>query len=345
LRQFAIGKRRYKVATMTVLVTGGAGYIGSVTVEQLRRSGNDVVVLDDLSRGHRDAVDAGIPFYCGKVGDSELIRRIVEEHKVESCVHFAAFTYVGESVVDPAKYFENNTIQTNSLLNSLISKSVKRIVFSSTAATYGEPHTVPIDEDHLQRPVNPYGWSKFMTERILESYDAAYGLSFVSLRYFNAAGAARDLGEDHDPETHLIPNVLKAAAGELPFVSVFGNDYPTPDGTCIRDYIHVSDLADAHVRALAHLSGGCTSTCVNLGNGLGFSVLEVIDAAREVTGRPIEVKFEPRRAGDPPRLIADSSKAREVLGWEPRFTGLDPIVRSAWEWKAKFPKGYSGRQG
>lgn len=326
---------------MNVLVTGGAGYIGSVTTEQLRNNGASVVVLDDLSRGHQNAVDAAVPFFAGSVGDTELVTRIVKEHNIQACIHFAAFTYVGESVSEPAKYFENNTIQTNRLLNSLLETGVKHVVFSSTAATYGEPQMVPINEDHPQRPVNPYGWSKFMTERILESYDTAYGMSFVSLRYFNAAGAAGDLGEDHEPETHLIPNVLKAASGERPLVSVFGNDYPTPDGTCIRDYIHVSDLADAHIKALEHLAGGGTSTHLNLGNGEGFSVLEVIDAARSVTGRPIEVSFEPRRPGDPPRLIADSKKARSLLGWEPKLAGLDAIVRSAWEWMNAFPKGHS----
>ncbi|MGI9035117.1 MAG: UDP-glucose 4-epimerase GalE [Pyrinomonadaceae bacterium] len=325
---------------MAVLVTGGAGYIGSATVELLA-AGESVVVLDNLVYGHRAAIDEKIPFYQGNVGDKELVKRIVRERGIESCVHFAAFAYVGESVTNPAKYFENNTVQTNNLLNALIESGVKKIVFSSTCATYGTPEKVPIDETHPQKPINPYGWSKFMTERILESYDAAYGLKFVALRYFNAAGATAKCGERHEPETHLIPNVLNAAGGSLPFVSVFGDDYDTPDGTCVRDYIHVADLADAHVRALDYLKNGADSTHLNLGNGRGFSVLEVIEAARRVTGKPIETRVEPQRAGDPPRLIADARKALKTLGWQPRFTDLDIIIRTAWDWKEAHPDGYS----
>jgi len=325
---------------MAVLVTGGAGYIGSVTVELLRSRGHEVVVLDNLAYGHRGALEADVPFYEGNVGDTELVKKIVAEHHVESCVHFAAYAYVGESVTDPAKYFENNTVQTNVLLNALIDSNVKQFVFSSTCATYGDPVSIPIDETHPQKPVNPYGWSKFMTERILESYDAAYGLKFVALRYFNASGATARCGEHHDPETHLIPNVLNAADGTLPFVSVFGNDYATPDGTCVRDYIHVADLGDAHLRALDLLSNGGDSTHLNLGNGVGFSVLEVIEAARKVTGKPIEARMEPRRAGDPSHLIADASKALEVLGWEPKFKNIEAIIKTAWDWKQKNPAGY-----
>ncbi len=325
---------------MAVLVTGGAGYIGSATVELLREGDVDVIVLDNLDYGHRDAI-CDVPFYKGNVGDSDLVKRIVLEHGIESCVHFAAYAYVGESVTDPAKYFANNTVQTNDLLNALIESDVKNIVFSSTCATYGDPQYIPIDEMHPQKPINPYGWSKFMTERILESYDSAYGLKFVTLRYFNAAGATAKCGEHHDPETHLIPNVLRAADGDLPFVSVFGDDYDTPDGTCIRDYIHVADLADAHLRALDHLKGGGDSAHINLGNGLGFSVLEVIEAARKVSGRTIDVKIEPRRTGDPARLIANASKAFEVLGWKPEHPGLESIIRSAWDWKKAHPNGYA----
>ncbi len=325
---------------MSILVTGGAGYIGSATVEALVAAGRDVVVLDNLVYGHRGAVDQSVPFYEGDVGDRELVSQIVKEHRVTACVHFAAYAYVGESVTDPAKYFENNTVQTNRLLNTLIEHGVQRFVFSSTCATYGDPIRIPIDEEHPQNPVNPYGWSKFMTERILESYDTAYGMKFVALRYFNASGATERCGEHHDPETHLIPNVLNAADGTLPFVSVFGDDYDTPDATCIRDYIHIGDLADAHIRALDHLEKGNESTKINLGNGVGFSVLEVVEAARRVTGRDIEARIEPRRAGDPSRLIADSRKASQVLGWRPKFADIEGIIQSAWDWKVANPNGY-----
>lgn len=326
---------------MAILVTGGAGYIGSATVELLRENDEKVVVLDNLIYGHRAAIDEEVPFYEGNIGDKKLIKEIVEKHNIEACVHFAAYAYVGESVTDPAKYFENNTFQTNSLLNALIESNIKNIVFSSTCAGYGDPNYIPIDEKHPQKPVNPYGWSKFMTERILEAYDVAYGLKFVALRYFNASGATAKCGEHHEPETHLIPNVLNAADGTLPFVSVFGSDYPTDDGTCVRDYIHISDLADAHIRALEYLKNGGDSTKINLGNGKGFSVLEVIEAARKVTGRSIEIKFESRRAGDPSHLIADAKKAAEVLDWKPQFTDIEKIIETAWNWKLRNPRGYA----
>ena len=325
---------------MAVLVTGGAGYIGSVTVELLHASSENVVVLDNLVYGHPEAIDAEIPFYEGNIGDKDLVKQIVEKHQITACVHFAAYAYVGESVTNPAKYFANNTFETNNLLNALIESNVKNIVFSSTCASYGDPQYIPIDEKHPQKPVNPYGWSKFMTERILESYDVAYGLKFVALRYFNASGATEKRGEHHDPETHLIPNVLNAADGTLPFVSVFGSDYSTDDGTCVRDYIHVADLGDAHIRALDYLKNGNDSTHINLGNGLGFSVLEVIEAARKVTGKSIEVKIEPRRAGDPSHLIANAAKAAEVLGWKPKFADIEKIIETAWNWKQANPHGY-----
>src|SRR5271163_2798390 len=295
---------------MAILVTGGAGYIGSVTVELLRAKGERVVVLDDLARGHRQAIDADIPFYQGRVGDRALSERIAKEHELESCVHFAALAYVGESVQDPSKYFENNMEQGIAFIGALVKAGVRRVVFSSTCATYGEPEQVPISERTRQWPVNPYGWSKLLMERLLDSYDTAYGLKFVALRYFNAAGATEKRGEHHDPESHLIPNVLTAAAHDSAILPIFGGDYPTPDKTAIRDYTHVSDLADAHIRALAHLGRGGKSDFINLGTGDGYSVLQVVDAARTVTGRNIRVRTEPRRPGDPPRLVADIAKAK-----------------------------------
>jgi UDP-glucose 4-epimerase len=325
---------------MTILVTGGAGYIGSVTVERLRRKGETVVVLDDLARGHRAAVDRDVPFYQGHVGDPALVARITAEHKIEACVHFAALTYVGESVSDPAKYFENNVQQGVAFFGALLKSGVRCVVFSSTAATYGVPKQVPIPESCPQWPVNPYGWSKLMIERLLDSYRQAYGLKFVALRYFNAAGATEQRGEHHEPESHLIPNVLLAAQG-LTELSVFGNKYPTPDGTPIRDYVHVIDLADAHILALNHLRNGGNSDFINLGTGHGYSVLEVIDSARKVTGQPIPIRVEAPRAGDPPSLVADATKATAVLGWKPTMSDLPSILRSQWEWRQRHPRGYS----
>lgn len=328
---------------MAILVTGGAGYLGSVMVELLRERGETVVVLDNLSRGHRAAVAPGAPFCLGRVGDRMLVKQICAEYKIESCIHFAALAYVGESVGDPRLYFENNVEQGIALLDALLTSGVRRFVFSSSCATYGEPEYTPIDETHPQHPTNPYGWSKIMIEKILDSYDRAYGLKYVSLRYFNASGATAQRGEDHTPETHLIANVLSAAIGKLSRVSVFGSDYPTPDGTAIRDYIHVADLSSAHVLALEHLrrgGGGGKSESINLGSGRGHSIIEVIEAARRVTGRQIEVSLEPRRAGDPSRLVADAAKARGVLGWQPQYTKLEAIIRTAWEWRLAHPNGY-----
>jgi UDP-glucose 4-epimerase len=330
---------------MTILVTGGAGYIGSVTAHRLRAKGEAVVVLDDLARGHRAAVHRDIPFYQGRVGDRELLARIVAAHKVEACMHFAALAYVGESVLEPAKYFENNVEQGIALIGTLLEAGVRRVVFSSTCATYGEPDRIPISEECPQWPKNPYGWSKLALERVLDSYDRAYGMKFVALRYFNAAGATEHQGEHHEPESHLVPNVLSAALGQKAELSVFGDDYPTPDGTAIRDYVHVSDLAEAHILALDYLRLGGTSDFINLGTGHGYSVLEVIETARKVTGCPIPIRIEARREGDPAKLVADAKKAQAVLGWDSTMmSDLPTIVRSQWEWSQKHPHGYRDLQ-
>ena len=328
---------------MAILVTGGTGYIGSVTVERLLARGEHVVVLDDLAHGHRAALPADVPFYHGKIGDRDLVARIAREHALESCIHFAAMIEVGESVVHPARYFENNVGQGMILVGQLVQAGVMRIVFSSTAAVYGDPEHVPLAEDSRKSPKNPYGWSKLLMEQLLEAYSEAYHLNFVALRYFNASGATEERGEDHQPESHLIPNVLAAALGQQQAIRVFGNNYPTPDGTPIRDYIHVIDLADAHIRALAHLRAGGTSDYFNLGTGRGYSVLEVIECARQTTGREIPVKMEPPRAGDPARLVADPSRAKAALGWEPTVSDLSSIMRSAWNWRLLHPNGYRGK--
>ncbi|HEY2645922.1 MAG TPA: UDP-glucose 4-epimerase GalE [Candidatus Acidoferrales bacterium] len=325
---------------MAILVTGGSGYIGSVTVERLLAKGEKVVVLDDLAHGHRAALPADIPFYQGKIGDRKLVARIAREHSVESCIHFAALIEVGESVIDPVKYFENNVSQGIAFMGELVQSGVRRVVFSSTAAAYGDPEQVPILEQSRKWPKNPYGWSKLFMERILDAYDAAYALKFVALRYFNAAGATENRGEDHRPESHLIPNVLSAALRQQKAIRVFGTNYPTPDGTPIRDYIHVIDLADAHIRSLEYLRTGGQSDFLNLGTGRGYSVLEVIECARQVTGREIPLQIESPRAGDPARLIADPSRAKSVLGWVPSVSDLPSIVRSAWDWRLRNPQGY-----
>jgi UDP-glucose 4-epimerase len=325
---------------MAILVTGGAGYIGSVTAELLREHGEKIVVLDDLNRGHRAALDEDVPFYHGRVGDQALVDRITREHEIESCIHFAALAYVGESVEKPALYYENNVEQGVALMGALLQAGVRRIVFSSTCATYGESEEIPIQEKAPQRPKNPYGWSKLIMERLLDSYDHAYGLRFVALRYFNAAGATKHCGDHHDPESHLIPNVLAAAKDQETEVLVFGQHYPTPDGTAIRDYIHVADIADAHIRSLHYLRSAGGSDFLNLGTGNGNSVLEVIEAARQVTGRQIRVRFEAPRPGDPAQLVADSTRAVNVLGWRPLMSDLHTILRSQWEWEERHPKGY-----
>lgn len=325
---------------MAVLVTGGAGYIGSVVVDDLVARGEAVVVLDNLVYGHRQAVDQNVPLFEGSIGDKELVQNIVADHHVDAAMHFSAYTYVGESVEEPSKYYENNFVETLHLLDALREGGVMNFIFSSTCATYGVPQRIPIDESHPQWPINPYGWSKLMVERALDSYDAAYGMKYVGLRYFNAAGASEKCGEDHDPETHLIPLVLKAALGQIDKVTIFGSDYDTADGTAVRDYIHISDLSSAHLLALEYLRAGNESQFINLGNGNGYSVKQVIDTARRVTGREIPVVEGPRRAGDPPQLVGDSSKAREVLGWKPAFPELEKIVESAWAWHHSHPNGY-----
>src|SRR6201987_5437792 len=316
---------------MAILVTGGAGYIGSVTVERLTIKGESVVVLDDLAYGHRESIDADTPFYQGFAGDRGLLARIAKEHRIESCIHFAALAYVGESVEKPALYFENNVQQGISLVGALMHAGVRRFIFSSSCTVYGEQEKSPIGEGFPQWPKNPYGWTKFTLERLLEAYDMAYGLKSICLRYFNAAGATERCGEDHDPETHLIPNVLAAAADPQREVRIFGNQYPTPDGTPIRDYVHVADLADEHIGALEHLRLGGPSQALNLGTGHGYSVLEVVEVARRVTGRPIRVRIEAPRAGDPPRLVADPSRAKSIPGWSPAKSDLSSIIQSAWD--------------
>jgi len=318
-----------------ILVTGGAGYIGSVTAELLVSRGERVAILDNLDRGHRHAIPEGTVFYEGNIGDRELTTRIAQENEIESCIHFAALAYVGESVSEPARYYQNNVEQGIALIDSLVAAGVRQMVFSSTCATYGEPQQVPIAEDHPQNPTNPYGWTKLMMERIMESFDRAYGLRFIALRYFNAAGATNDRGEAHFPETHLVPNVLAAALGQIPELSVFGDDYDTPDGTAIRDYVHVADLAMAHILALDYLRKGRQSDCFNLGSGHGYSVKEVIETAQQVTGRKVPFTVAPRRAGDPSRLVADAAKAETVLGWKPEHQTLASIIRTDWEWRAR----------
>jgi UDP-glucose 4-epimerase len=318
---------------MTILVTGGAGYIGSHVVKDLRAAGLSCVVLDSLVRGYRELVmDADL--VVGDVADAALVRRTIEDYRVDAVMHFAAFAYVGESVAHPGTYYQNNVAATVHLLNTMVQAGVRRIVFSSTCATYGMPEATPMTEDHPQQPVNPYGASKLMVERILRDFDRAYGLRSVVLRYFNAGGAdpGGSIGERHDPETHLIPLALQAAGGQRDSVAIFGTDYPTPDGTCVRDYIHVTDLAQAHILGLRYLEAGNPSDVFNLGNGNGFSVREVIEAVERITARKIRSIEGPRRPGDPPILVGSSAKARQVLGWTPRYDSLDAIIATAWQW-------------
>lgn len=325
---------------MTVLVTGGAGYIGSVTVERLVDDGRRVVVLDDLSRGHRGAVPNGVPLVVGQVGDTRLVRQVVDEHRVDACIHFAGLSVVSESVARPREYVDVNLGQGVALLNALADAGVGEIVVSSTAAVYGVPTAPRLSEDHPTAPTSPYGWSKLRLERALADHDRRRGLRFMALRYFNAAGATARHGEDHRPETHLIPSVL-AAAERSGSLEVFGDAHPTPDGTAVRDYVHVEDLADAHVHALDRLRAGVGSQCLNLGTGRGHSVREVIDTAADVLGVSLHAVVQPPRPGDPPVLVADARRAADVLGWTPRHPALADMVRSAWRWRRDHAHGYA----
>ncbi|MFD0893951.1 UDP-glucose 4-epimerase GalE [Luteolibacter ambystomatis] len=319
----------------SILVTGGAGYIGSHTVRLLASQGRKIVVLDNLVYGHEQAiVDESVTLMKGDVGDRALVERLFEEYRFTAVVHFAAYAYVGESVTDPLKYYRNNTAEPLVLLETMQKHGCKVFVFSSTCATYGVPDSIPIVETNPQRPINPYGRSKLMLEWVLADCGHAWGLRSACLRYFNASGSSADglIGEDHDPETHLIPRVLMAVTGEIEYVEVFGTDYDTPDGTGVRDYIHVEDLAEAHALALDHLAAGGESLKVNLGTGVGVSVKEIIEAVEEITGNKVPVKYGPRRAGDPDKLIADPSQAKSLLGWEARRKDVRDMVRPAWAW-------------
>ena len=323
---------------MRVLVVGGAGYIGSVTVAELLSAGHEVVVFDSLVTGHAEAVSPGAELVVGDLADAELLDDVFGRRTFDGVVYYAGFIAAGESMRDPGKYFLNNVGHLINLLNAMVKHQVLRFVFSSSAGVYGEPDKTPIEEDAPLAPVNPYGESKAVAERLLRWYDSQCGLRYVSLRYFNAAGATEALGEDHRPETHLIPVVLEVAAGKMPSLEIYGADYPTPDGTCIRDYVHVSDLAQAHSLALERTRKG--SAVYNVGNGQGFSNGEVIETARRVTGHPIPVREAPRREGDPAVLVASATKVKEELGWEPRFPDLESIIESAWRWHQARPNGY-----
>lgn len=318
----------------TVLVAGGAGYIGSHTVKYLLKNNYNVVVVDNLVYGHKEAVLTK-NFEQLDLKDKEALDKVFKKYKIDAVIHFAAYTYVGESVTNPQKYYWNNVVNTLNLLDVMIENNVKNIVFSSTCATYGNPQYTPIDENHPQNPINPYGKTKLMMEQIMADYEKAYGLKYVALRYFNAAGCDTEgqLGESHDPETHLIPLVLKAIKGDIPQIKVFGTDYDTPDGTCIRDYIHVEDLADAHMLAVEKLLTQNVSYCINLGTGIGTSVKEIIKAAEEVTGKPVPLVYSERRAGDPAKLYAANKKSKEILGWNPKYTDIKEIIKTAWLWE------------
>jgi UDP-glucose 4-epimerase len=321
---------------MRIFVTGGAGYIGSVCSELLMDEGHEVAIFDNLIEGHRRALDSRAQFIQGDLADRSQIEAALSSMRPDAVMHFAAYALVPESMRDPSKYFRNNISNGLNLLDAMVAAGVRRIIFSSTCAIFGPPERVPIDETAIPRPISPYGESKLAFEKILRWYDEIHGVKFVSLRYFNASGATENFGEDHRPETHLIPAVLKVALGQSPNVEIYGTDYETPDGTCIRDYIHIVDLARAHILAL----GASGSGFYNLGTGGGSSVQEIIEACRKITGRKIGTVEKPRRPGDPPRLIASSEKIKKELGWQPQFQSLDAIIKSAWAWHQKFPHGY-----
>lgn len=327
---------------MTILVLGGAGYIGSHAVDQLIEKGYDVAVVDNLLTGHRQAVHTDARFYEGDIRDKEFLRGVFQKETIEGVLHFAASSLVGESVEKPLVYFNNNVYGMQGLLEVMHEFDVKRIVFSSTAATYGEPKESPITEESPTNPKNPYGESKLMMEKMMKWCDEAYGMRYVALRYFNVAGAKNDasIGEDHTPETHLVPIILQVALGQRESLAIYGDDYDTPDGTCIRDYVQVEDLIAAHILALEYLKAGNESNFFNLGSNKGYSVTEMLEAAREVTGRDIPAKIAPRRAGDPSRLVASSEKARAILGWAPEYTDVKEIIKTAWAWHESHPNGY-----
>ena len=327
---------------MSILVLGGAGYIGSHTVYELIAKGEDVVVVDNLETGHREAVHPMAKFYEGDIRNRAFVDSVFEQEKIEAVIHFAANSLVGESMTNPLKYYDNNVNGTKVLLESMIAHDVKKIVFSSTAATYGEPENIPILESDKTCPTNAYGETKLSMEKMMKWTDVAHGLKYVALRYFNACGAheSGEIGEAHNPESHLIPLILQVPLGKREFISIFGDDYDTEDGTCIRDYIHVTDLAQAHILAVKYLLEGNESNTFNLGNGVGFSVKEVIETAKKATGLPIASKIVERRAGDPARLVASSEKARKVLGWNPEHADLEEIIASAWKWHSTHPNGF-----
>ncbi len=326
---------------MAILVTGAAGYIGSVVTEEPIREGNRVIALDNLQQGHREALSRQAGFVLADLGNPAEVESIFRKHEIDAVMHLAAESIVAQSVTDPGKFFRNNVLYSISLLDTMLRCKVNKFIFSSSASVYGEPVSVPIKESASEQPVNPYGESKLMFERVLHWYGQAYGLRFISLRYFNAAGASELCGEDHHPETHLIPSVLRVALGQQEQTSVFGSDYPTRDGSCIRDYIHVKDIARAHLLALGKLDSSAGNRVYNLGNGRGFSVFEVIETARKVTGDRIPVVVHPRRSGDPAVLVADAALAKAELGWQPEYPALESIIESAWRWQRKHPHGYS----